>query len=85
MSEGTDELAYHLMRAMRLNCEVTFRYRREWLGIGVEVRKEHKGMTFQNRKIISDKEMVCVSDPMELLAWAIRDLTNSILDIANIR
>lgn len=85
MSEGADELSYHLMRAMRHDCGVTFLPRKEWLGVGVEVRKEHEGLIYTNTKIISEKEMVCVSEPMRLLAWAIKDLVNDILNTANAR
>ena len=83
MSEGSTELTHHIMRALRHNCEVTFRYRREWLGIGVHIRKEHEGMIYDNTKIIADLEMALVSEPMQLLAHAVSDLTNSILDTEN--
>jgi hypothetical protein len=83
MSEGADELAHHLTRALRLGCSVEFDYPRTWLGTRVRVRKLDDNVVYENSKIISDKEMVCVSEPMRLLANAIKDLVNSIEDMEN--
>jgi len=85
MSEGSDDLAYSLMRAVRFNCEVSFMPRREWLGIGVKIRKEHEGLVYENTQIVSEKEMACVSEPLGLLGRAVNRLTNSILDMENAR
>lgn len=85
MSESANDLAYYLMRAMRHNCEVTFQPRRDWLGIGVKIRKEHEGVVYENTQIVSEKEMACISEPMGLLGRTVNKLTNSILDMNNAR
>jgi hypothetical protein len=83
MSEGANELVYELNRAMRHGCTVTYRPRREWLGIGIEVQKEHEGLMYTNTQIVSQKEMSNIIEPTRLLADTLRGLVNSILDKEN--